>query len=228
VSGAVLAVEIRHGFYLDSVALMRISRAVSDLPGVAEAALMIGTEANKGLLRDWGNGHTEIEFSSGYQQPFEWFGGAPDKYAAYLAQLEHSCGKTEADRRVFEGPPHALIFPNLFLAEMNIALFYPLDAEESIQWHTPMFLKGVPELNTRLLRQSEAAMGPASFLLPEDITIASRNQAGLHARQPEWLDLSRGRNREYVDEAGRVVSHFTDEVTNRAFWKHYRTLMAQA
>lgn len=191
--------------------------------------LFIGEESgNKGLLRDWGNGHTEIEFSPGYKQPFEWFGGAPDKYAAYLAQLEHSCGKTEADRRVFEGPPHALIFPNLFLAEMNIALFYPLDAEEAIQWHTPMFLKGVPELNTRLLRQSEAAMGPASFLLPEDITIASRNQAGLHARQPEWLDLSRGRNREYVDEAGRVVSHFTDEVTNRAFWKHYRTLMAQA
>ncbi len=191
--------------------------------------LFIGEESgNKGLLRDWGNGHTEIEFSSGYKQPFEWFGGAPDKYAAYLAQLEHSCGKAEADRRVFEGPPHALIFPNLFLAEMNIALFYPLDAEESIQWHTPMFLKGVPELNTRLLRQSEAAMGPASFLLPEDITIASRNQAGLHARQPEWIDLSRGRNREYVDEAGRVVSHFTDEVTNRAFWKHYRTLMAQA
>ena len=93
---------------------------------------------------------------------------------------------------MFEGPPHALIFPNLFLAEMNIALFYPLDAEESIQWHTPMFLKGVPELNTRLLRQSEAAMGPASFLLPEDITIASRNQAGLHgpaarvARPQPW------------------------------------------
>lgn len=53
-TGAVLAVEIRAGFYLDSVALMRISRAVSDLPGVAEAALMIGTEANKSLLRDAG------------------------------------------------------------------------------------------------------------------------------------------------------------------------------
>lgn len=91
-----------------------------------------------------------------------------------------------------------------------------------------MFLKGAPELHARLLRQSEAAMGPASFLLPEDITIASRTQAGLHARQPEWLDLSRGRNREYVDAEGRIVSHVTEEVTNRAFWRPYRPLMAQA
>ena len=50
----VLAVEIRANFYLDSVALMQISREVSGLPGVAEAALMIGTDANKTLLRDAG------------------------------------------------------------------------------------------------------------------------------------------------------------------------------
>ena len=188
----------------------------------------VGDEgSNKGIVRDWGNGHTEIEWALGYQKPFEWFGAAPDKYAAYLSALEHRCGKAEAQRRVFEGPPHALIFPNLFLAEMNIALFYPLSAEESIQWHTPMFLKGAPELNARLLRQSEAAMGPASFLLPEDITIASRNQAGLYARQPEWLELSRGQHREHRDEQGRIVAHVTDEVTNRAFWKHYRAVMSR-
>ncbi len=188
----------------------------------------VGDEgSNKGILRDWGNGHTEIEWAQGYQKPFEWFGAAPDKYAAYLSALERSYGKVEALRRTFEGPPHALIFPNLFLAEMNIALFYPLSVEESIQWHTPMFLKGAPELNTRLLRQSEAAMGPASFLLPEDITIASRNQAGLYARQPEWLELSRGRHREHIDEEGCIVAHVTDEVTNRAFWKHYRSVMTR-
>ena len=46
--------EIRRGFYLDSVALMRISRAVAALPGVEEAALMIGTPANKEILREAG------------------------------------------------------------------------------------------------------------------------------------------------------------------------------
>ena len=42
--------EVRKGFFLDSVALMRISRAVADCPGVEEAALMMGTPANKEIM----------------------------------------------------------------------------------------------------------------------------------------------------------------------------------
>jgi len=44
--------EVRRGFYLDSVALMRISRTIAALPGVEEAGLMIGTPANKEILRE--------------------------------------------------------------------------------------------------------------------------------------------------------------------------------
>jgi FdrA protein len=43
--------RVRKGFYLDSVALMRISRGVAALPGVDEAGLMIGSPANKEILR---------------------------------------------------------------------------------------------------------------------------------------------------------------------------------
>jgi FdrA protein len=46
--------EVRRGTYLDSVALMRISRLVADLAGVEEAGLMIGTPANKQILREAG------------------------------------------------------------------------------------------------------------------------------------------------------------------------------
>ena len=46
--------EVRRGFYLDSVALMRLSRAVSEREGVSEAALMMGTPANKQLMADAG------------------------------------------------------------------------------------------------------------------------------------------------------------------------------
>ena len=81
-----------------------------------------------------------------------------------------------------EGPAHALIFPNLFLGETNIAIVQPVSVEECVHWHTPMFLKGVPEFNGRLLRMAEAGMGPASFLMPEDLIVAARNQLGLHAR----------------------------------------------
>ena len=44
--------RVRKGFYLDSVALMRISRGVAAMPDVEEAGLMIGTPANKEILAE--------------------------------------------------------------------------------------------------------------------------------------------------------------------------------
>jgi succinyl-CoA synthetase alpha subunit len=46
--------RIRRGFYMDSVALMRISNSLAGLPGVERAALMIGSATNKKLLQDAG------------------------------------------------------------------------------------------------------------------------------------------------------------------------------
>jgi FdrA protein len=46
--------EVRHGVYLDSVALMRIAHALEQRAGVERAALMIGTPANKDLLEESG------------------------------------------------------------------------------------------------------------------------------------------------------------------------------
>jgi phenylpropionate dioxygenase-like ring-hydroxylating dioxygenase large terminal subunit len=190
--------------------------------------LFVGDDSKvQAVLRDWGNGHTEIEWAPGYKRPFDWFGGGPEgKFAHYLSAMEQRYGKEVAQQRAFDGPPHAIIFPNLFLGEMNIVMMQPVSVDECVQWHTPMFLKGVPEFNSRLLRQSEAAMGPASFLTSDDAAIASRNQMGLEARTPEWLDIGRGLHREEVDSEGRRVAHVTDETTNRAFWKHYRTVMS--
>ncbi len=53
-SAGVAAARMRAGFYLDSVALMRISRTVEALPGVSAASLMMGSPSNKELLRDAG------------------------------------------------------------------------------------------------------------------------------------------------------------------------------
>jgi nitrite reductase/ring-hydroxylating ferredoxin subunit len=191
---------------------------------------VVGDEkAIKAVVRDWGNGHMEIDWSPGYQGPFEWLGGASGGAVAdFVAALERRDGPELAQRRVLEGPAHVLIFPNLFLGETNIAIVEPVGVEECVHWHTPMFLKGAPQLNSRLLRMAEAGMGPASFLMPEDLIVAARNQLGLHARAAPWLELGRGLNRERVDSEGRTVSHVTDETTNRALWKHYRTVMTEA
>ena len=42
--------RVRRGLFLDSVMLMRVSRLVAKLPGVQEAALMMGTPANQKIL----------------------------------------------------------------------------------------------------------------------------------------------------------------------------------
>src|SRR5262249_44846723 len=134
-------------------------------------------------------------------------------------------GRGAARRGVLEGPGHAFIFPNLFLGETNIAIVQPIDVAESVHWHTPMFLKGVLQFKGRLLRMAEAGMGPASFLIPEDLTLARRNHPRPEARGNEWIELRRGLTREYIDTDGRVVSHVTDETTNRALWQHYLSVM---
>lgn len=46
--------RVEAGRYLDSVALMRVSRRLEALPGIEAAALMIGSPSNKALLRDAG------------------------------------------------------------------------------------------------------------------------------------------------------------------------------
>ena len=46
--------RVRRGYYADSVALMRISRSLAELPGVEEVSLMIGTQANRALLAESG------------------------------------------------------------------------------------------------------------------------------------------------------------------------------
>jgi phenylpropionate dioxygenase-like ring-hydroxylating dioxygenase large terminal subunit len=190
---------------------------------------VVGDEKTiKAVVRDWGSGHIEIDWSPGYEGLFEWFGGASGAVVAdYVAALERRDGTEAARRRFREGPAHALIFPNLFLGETNIAIVQPVGVEECVHWHTPMFLRGVPEFNGRLLRMAEAGMGPASFLMPDDLIVAGRNQLGLHARTAPWLLLGRGLNRETVDAEGRTVSHVTDETTNRGFWRHFRTVMTE-
>src|SRR5438093_11333216 len=45
---------VRRGAYHDSVTLMRLSREMEGVPGVRRAAVMMGTPANRALLRDAG------------------------------------------------------------------------------------------------------------------------------------------------------------------------------
>jgi FdrA protein len=51
---AIIQTEIRTGAYYDSVVLMKLQRSLADLPGVEDAGVVMGTEANLGLLEQTG------------------------------------------------------------------------------------------------------------------------------------------------------------------------------
>ena len=186
------------------------------------------------IIRDWGGGHTELDFGPGYRYndaTFEWLGRADtSKLTDYVTVMEEAYGKEKAREKLIDGPPHAIIFPNLFIAELSVVIFQPVSANQSVQWHCPVFFKGVPEsLNRRMIRQAEGALGPGGFLVADDQIIAERNQDGLISDNPKWLDLSRGYGNEKSVEGLTGVmenSDMTAETTNRSFWKAYKSLMS--
>ena len=213
------------GYHL-AVAHASVAKAI---PGTQyEAALFSVELTNTSQARDHGHGHVELELRRGYDSELAWLGTRREKVQSYCDALEAAYGKDATDRILWDGPPHALIFPNLFLGEMNIAMVQPLGPGVTAHYHTPLMLDGVDEsFNARVLRQSEAAMGPASFLLSDDAVIAERMQAGFAAGAQAdrgWIDLSRGIERERTDDESKV-SHVSDEITNRGFWLHYRDCM---
>ncbi|CAG9263074.1 aromatic ring-hydroxylating oxygenase subunit alpha [Paraburkholderia caribensis] len=177
------------------------------------------------VVRYLGNGHTELDYGPTYERPMAWLGVRAERYPEYVSQMQAAYGEERAQEIMRAGPPHAFIFPNLFLAETCLVMIQPLSVGETINMHVPMRLAGVPEpLNQRILRQGEVALGPSAFLTADDAIIAERQWRALTG-SPGWLDLSRGKARETKREDGVLVSHYTDETPNRGFWRHYRSVM---
>jgi len=175
------------------------------------------------VVRDMGNGHAEIDYSQEYEkldEEFVWFGRVPRaKVAGYVERLEAAYGVQKAHHSLVVGPPHTLIFPNLFLAEMNIMTVDPIAVDLTVAYTTPALIDGEPDLNRRMLRRTEGAMGPAGFLIADDGEIGMRNQRGLAASSVEWLELSRGVESDVADASGIVNADKSAETPQRGFWQ---------
>src|SRR5690606_2324575 len=92
----------------------------------------------------------------------------------YVAKMRQAYGD-EAEQILIEGAPHVMIFPNLFIAEIQVFVIQPLSAGECIQHSTAVQLKGAPELNKRMISQSIGSVGPAGMLLADDTEVDERN-----------------------------------------------------
>jgi phenylpropionate dioxygenase-like ring-hydroxylating dioxygenase large terminal subunit len=180
------------------------------------------------VTRDLGGGHSENDLRPEFRkfaEPLRWFGTTESRVPQYAAAMRAKHGDA-TDSILIEGAPHVMIFPNLFVAEIQVFNIQPTAVDACIQYSTAVQLKGADELNHRMLSQSIGSVGPAGMLLADDTEMYERNQRGLGARDPEWLDVSRGVAREYIDDGGFPVGTATDEVGIRGFWSHYRDLMA--
>jgi phenylpropionate dioxygenase-like ring-hydroxylating dioxygenase large terminal subunit len=179
------------------------------------------------VTRDLGGGHSENDLRPEFRkfdEPMRWFGTTEARVPDYVAAMRAKHGEA-AEEILVEGAPHVMIFPNLFIAEIQVFVIQPLSADECVQHATAVQLKGAPELNRRMVSQSIGSVGPAGMLLADDTEMYERNQRGVRMLRPEWLDLRRGLHRERVDERGLKIGTATDETGMRGFWAHYRTLM---
>lgn len=185
------------------------------------------SDSSTAVTRDLGNGHSENDLRPEFRkfaEPMRWFGTTESRVPDYVAAIRAKHG-ADAERILIEGAPHVMIFPNLFIAEIQVFNIQPVSVSECVQYSTAVQLAGAPELNRRMVSQCVGSVGPAGMLLADDTEMYERNQQGLAALTPEWLDVRRGIHRETFDEKGHPVGTATDETGMRGFWSHYKNLM---
>ena len=184
--------------------------------------------------RDLGNGHTELD-----QRPMrrqigamtytgEWAEGVSEQaQQEFIQRMESFHGKQKADVIAIDGPPHTVMFPNLFFMLQDIRWAVPVSVNETWLYYAPTLLKGAPdEVNTMRLRRDEGAYGPAGFQLSDDLEVWERNFLGLEARHNEWILMNRGAEDEVgTDEDGLASQGKLSELTMRTQWQHYKKMM---
>jgi fatty-acyl-CoA synthase len=188
------------------------------------------SEKSAVTARDLGDGHTEHDLRPQFRAldvPLGWFGTTEERLPAYTGTMRAAHGDAVAREIMVDGSPHAMIFPNLFIAEIQMFVIQPVAVDETVQHVTPLQFAGAPDLNRRLLHQVSGSVGPAGLLLADDSEMYERNHRGAHALAPEWLTLRRGLHRERIDDEGHLVGAATDETTQRGIWRHIKRLMTE-
>jgi phenylpropionate dioxygenase-like ring-hydroxylating dioxygenase large terminal subunit len=188
------------------------------------------SDKSAAVTRNLGHGHSENDLRPEFRragEPMRWFGTTAERVPGYVARMREVHGPA-AEQIMIEGAPHVMVFPNLFIAEIQVFVIQPVSAGECVQYSTAVQLTGAPELNRRMISQSVGSVGPAGMLLADDTEMYERNQRGVAMLAPQWLDLRRGLARERLDQRGLKIGTATDETAMRGFWSHYLSLMEAA
>ena len=94
-----------------------------------------------------------------------------------------------------------MIFPNLFIAAIQIFVLQAVAVNDTVQHVTALQFKGAPALNRRLRQQTMGSVGPAGLLLAEDPAMHERAPAGMGLSRP-WQRTRTSRRRRLCGRSG--------------------------
>lgn len=182
-------------------------------------------------VRALGRGHTHIDYRPVNLAPKE----KADKIAKlqmapwgkkYYSDMVDAYGQDRAEEVIAAAGTHMNVFPNLVVLGQQVRTIRPLTPERTEVELAPVLLKDVSdEFNAIRLRQYEAFYSPQGGGIHDDIEMFNRVGQGLHATVEPWLIFRRGLEREKTLEDGTIVGHVTDEVSQRAMWRHWLQVM---
>ncbi len=160
--------KVRRGFYLDSVALMRLSRTLAGLAGVEEAALMMGTPANKQIMADARLLDATGEAASGGDLIIAVRAATAAAAETALVEAEHLLGRSTGGRSdVTAWRPRTIRAAVAAAPDSNLALisvpgaFAAAEARKALRrgLHVMIFSDNVPLADERALKEEARALG---------------------------------------------------------------------
>ncbi|WP_211202330.1 aromatic ring-hydroxylating oxygenase subunit alpha [Salicibibacter cibarius] len=141
----------------------------------------------------------------------------------------HSLYELDGDIGIGALPFNLIIFPNLGFVGSHVRVTHPVSVDKTKVDLYPIMLQGASEEeNAERLRKHEGFYGPAAFGTADDMEVGfDRVREGLQAdaHEEDWLHISRGQNRETIDEDGLITATSSDEVAARALYKEWHRLM---
>ena len=189
------------------------------------------TESSAYQSKDLSNGHSILDMApqrKSHRPVNNILRGATSKASSdlYLQSLIRRYGEARTSEILGASNVNLAVFPNLLMIGIQFRNVIPVSVNRTDVYLTPTTLKGVPEeINVARLRAHEAFYGSAGGGAPDDVEMFNRCAAGLRVKGAEWLELSRGIERELSTEDGSIVAHISDELPQRAFYRQWRNLM---
>ncbi len=200
--------------------------------GLGRKVMQLFTGNSDFESKDLGNGHAILDMApkhrSGKGPVSNLLRGATSQASsdAYVSDMTRRYGEVRTAQIFAASNVNLAIFPNLLIIGVQLRMTIPVRAKRTDVHLLPTTLKGVPdEINVARLRAHEAFYGSAGGGAPDDVEMFNRCSDGLRVKGAEWLELSRGIERERAADDGIMVGHITDETPQRAFYRRWKALM---